>query len=231
MPNTRKTNKRTPAAAPPSQNASRKTARQPGLPRARGEETRARLLQAAYDEFLRRGYHGTSMRQIAAAAGVAVGGIYNHFANKEAIFAAVLDANHPYHVILPALEQTQGDSLEDFMRDAARLIQAEVLGVEEKLMPLAFIEVVEFQGRHLKELAEKLFPPLMGFVQRLNEQTGQLRNVPVPVVLRTFLSLMIGYMFTQMVLKNSPLLDNNDFDWFGGMVDIYLHGIAARPPR
>ncbi|MBF8283944.1 MAG: hypothetical protein HW378_2859, partial [Anaerolineales bacterium] len=70
-------------------------------PTSRGEVTRTKLLEVAHGLFLENGFHGTSMRDIADAAGIAVGGIYNHFSDKEAIFAAVLDAYHPYHVILP----------------------------------------------------------------------------------------------------------------------------------
>src|SRR5688572_9182786 len=90
-----------PTAMPPSTKKkpkpSQRKARSAPPASARGEETRARLLDAAYAEFRRNGFHGTSMRQIAQAAGLAVGGIYNHFHGKEDIFAAVLDSRHPYH--------------------------------------------------------------------------------------------------------------------------------------
>ena len=41
-------------------------------PETKGERTRAALIEAGYHLFLRRGYHGTSMRDIARAAGEAV---------------------------------------------------------------------------------------------------------------------------------------------------------------
>ena len=51
---------------------------------SRGERTRAEIIQAAHDLFIQQGYHGTSMRQIAGQAGIALGGLYNHFESKEA---------------------------------------------------------------------------------------------------------------------------------------------------
>ena len=57
-------------------------------PATKGERTRAVLLDAAKRLFVSNGYHGTSMRQIADEAGLALGGIYNHFGNKEDIFVA-----------------------------------------------------------------------------------------------------------------------------------------------
>ena len=45
-------------------------------------ETRDRLLQAAADVFAERGYDGTRVADIAAAAGVSNGALYAHFASK-----------------------------------------------------------------------------------------------------------------------------------------------------
>lgn len=49
----------------------------------RGERTRTEILQAAYNLFMLKGYHGTSMRQIAQETGIALGSIYNHFSGKD----------------------------------------------------------------------------------------------------------------------------------------------------
>ncbi len=198
---------------------------------SRGEETRARVLEAALEQFLQHGFHGTNMRGIAATAGVAVGGIYNHFDNKEAIFAAVLDAYHPYHLVMPALEKTQGRDSEAFIRDAARLIHDGIRGSEDRLIPLMFIELLEFQGRHLTDMAERVFPQVLVFVQRLAEHSGQLRPIPLPVVLRTLMGLMIGYLMTDLILRNVPFIQQMDYDWFGGTLDVYLHGLIADDGR
>lgn len=45
-------------------------------------ETRGRLLRAAADVFAERGYDGTRVADIAAAAGVSNGALYAHFASK-----------------------------------------------------------------------------------------------------------------------------------------------------
>ena len=57
---------------------------------ARGEQTQKDILQSALELFLNHGYHGTSMRRIAQQAGIALGGIYNHFSSKEDLFVKIL---------------------------------------------------------------------------------------------------------------------------------------------
>ncbi|MBM4423388.1 MAG: TetR/AcrR family transcriptional regulator [Chloroflexi bacterium] len=194
-------------------------------PQSKGEQTRSAIIGAAYGLFLKNGFHGTSMRQIAEKADLALGGIYNHFGSKEEIFAAVLDAYHPYHTIFPALETTEGETVELFMRDAARRVKNEIEGTETKLLPLLFIELVEFQGCHLATLAEKLMPTILAFVQRMVGRQGKLRNVPPPIMIRMLFATFAGYLMTEMVLKNIPAFKNAELDWFDGMMDVYLHGI------
>lgn len=57
------------------------------------EATRARLLQAATDEFAARGIAGARVDRIGAAAKVNKALIYTYFGNKEQLFDAVMDAH------------------------------------------------------------------------------------------------------------------------------------------
>ena len=50
---------------------------------------RAQLLDAALHCFVVKGFHQTSMRDIAAQAGVSLGSLYNHFDSKSALIAEI----------------------------------------------------------------------------------------------------------------------------------------------
>ena len=54
------------------------------------EETRQRLLDAAAAEFLRRGFEGTRVADIAAGAELSNGALYGHFRSKTELLAAAL---------------------------------------------------------------------------------------------------------------------------------------------
>ncbi|PMB28130.1 hypothetical protein CEN47_14340, partial [Fischerella thermalis CCMEE 5319] len=95
-------------------------------PTRKGEQTLSRILNAAYALFMAQGYHGTSMRQIAQRAGLTLGGVYTHFASKEEIWKAVLFERHPYHTILPVLRATKEETVEMFLRNAARRLVSEL---------------------------------------------------------------------------------------------------------
>jgi AcrR family transcriptional regulator len=193
---------------------------------SKGERTRAALVDAAYRLFIERGYHGTSMRQIADEVGLALGGAYNHFGSKEAIFEAVLTAYHPYHDVLPALENAQGATLEELVRDAAtRAVEA--FRMRHDTLQLLFVEIVEFDRIHVSKLFEQVFPRMMAFAQRLQEVHGPLRPLPLIDVLRTFIGMFFSYFLTEMLIGEQlpAKLRRNSFDH---AVDIFLHGVLER---
>lgn len=55
-----------------------------------GGAGRTKILKSAADIFVRKGYHQTTVDEIARAMGVAKGTIYNHFAGKEDLYLAVI---------------------------------------------------------------------------------------------------------------------------------------------
>jgi len=53
--------------------------------------TAERPLDAAESQFAARGFEGATLREIARGAGIREPDLYNYFASKEALYAAVLD--------------------------------------------------------------------------------------------------------------------------------------------
>src|SRR6202021_4256177 len=64
----------------------------PGKRAAQGRATRGQLIEVATSLFADHGYEGTSIEAVLTAAGVSRGALYHHFAGKEALFTAVLEA-------------------------------------------------------------------------------------------------------------------------------------------
>jgi AcrR family transcriptional regulator len=59
---------------------------------AQGQATRDQLIEVATALFAEHGYEDTSIEAVLAAAGVSRGALYHHFAGKDALFQAVVQA-------------------------------------------------------------------------------------------------------------------------------------------
>jgi AcrR family transcriptional regulator len=57
------------------------------------EARRNQILDAAWSCFSRRGYHQTTMQDIATDAGISAGAIYRYYPSKEAVLAAITERN------------------------------------------------------------------------------------------------------------------------------------------
>jgi AcrR family transcriptional regulator len=77
------------------------------VPRS-AEQTRGRILEAAYKLFRRQGYNRVTMDDIAKAAELTKRTLYHHFNSKDQLLADVLESQH--HLALQAF-RTFGDNL------------------------------------------------------------------------------------------------------------------------
>lgn len=77
-------------------------------------ETRERLLGAAAGVFAERGYDGTRVADIAAAAGVSNGALYAHFGSKADLLVAALRA-HGQRLLADLFTADPGQSIADLL--------------------------------------------------------------------------------------------------------------------
>ena len=105
---------------------------------------RRAIVEAATDVFLRNGYRGTSMDEIAARAAVSKQTVYKHFADKESLFSAIVRAavdaaGDP--VLGDATELADSEDLATDLRALARRQLEQV--VQQRLMQLRRLVIGE----------------------------------------------------------------------------------------
>jgi AcrR family transcriptional regulator len=195
----------------------------PRSSREKSAETRTHIVDTAYQLFVERGYSATSMRDIGQGAEVTVGAIYNHFQTKEEIWKEVLLTKHPYHEIFPLLLSAQGETVAEVVRASARAMVQELFKRPD-LFNLLFIELVEFKGKHVPDVFEAIFPEVAALQSIFKGKRGQMRSIPGPILLRSFVGLFFSYYITGMLMKDLPgvSIDEASLDRF---VDLYLYGI------
>jgi TetR/AcrR family transcriptional repressor of mexJK operon len=193
---------------------------------SKGDRTRRQIVDAAYRLMIRQGYAATSMRQIAARAHLALGGIYNHFSSKADVFAAIVEERHPFLEILPILNAVEGDSVESFVRNAAHTLVDE-LGHHPDFLNLMLIEIVEFKATHVPRLFG-MFPPLiLPVTQRIGQLDGNIRQMPPLDLARAFLGMFFSYYITE-ILVGQAVPSGRPSETLDHFVDIFLYGILVQ---
>jgi AcrR family transcriptional regulator len=190
----------------------------------KGEVTRLAIEDAALQLFLEQGYHATSMRQIAERAGLALGGIYNHFASKDQIFEAIIVDQHPYKRILPLILAVEEVTPEEFFGSAFRIVIRE-LGKQPEFINLMFIELIEFKGRHGSTMLREIAPKILPVFEKTVKSMKGLRVTNPAVLMRSFFGMIISYFVTEMIISNSvisKLMPRNSTDVY---IDLFLKGI------
>lgn len=84
------------------------------IPGVTAADTRERLLRGAAEVFARRGYDGTRVADIAAAAGVSNGALYAHFTSKAELLVAALRA-HGRRLLAEAFAADPDQSVTDLL--------------------------------------------------------------------------------------------------------------------
>jgi AcrR family transcriptional regulator len=190
----------------------------------KGERTRQAIIDAAHDVFLEKGFHAASMRQIAKGAGIAVGGIYNHFESKEDIFSAIVRARHPYKRILPIALAAEGDDVETFVKNTGQAVVKE-LSDNPDYVNLLFIEILEFRGKHMAEIFQDIFPQVLPLLKRF--QAGNAREIPPMMLMRIFIGTFIAYYLTEISFGEVAMPDMQG-EAMEHFVDVFLNGVLEK---
>jgi AcrR family transcriptional regulator len=170
------------------------------------------------------------MRQIAQHAGIALGGLYNHFASKEEVFREVFMEYHPYRTVVPMIINARRDTFEQFISDAFYYIIA-VLRDKPDFMKLMFVEMVEFNSRHVQEMFVAIFPQLFPIVEdivRANQE--QLRPIHPVVIMRAFIGSFFAFYLTETMLgQHAPPEFAQDAEEH--FIQVFLGGVLKSMPQ
>lgn len=171
------------------------------------------------------------MRQIATEIGLAVGGIYNHYQSKDAIFKALLQERSISPQLIDAINAIQGTDGPDMLRQA--LIASRHIARENtQFIGLVMIDMREFDGSTIRSLMGSMLPQFLRFVQRAMAAGGIRKEINLFVLLRSFVMTMLGYILTDLVdfprgYETIPgTIVPDDEAWQNAIIDVYLSGIA-----
>ena len=199
----------------------------------RGEETRAKLIEATRRVVREVGYAHASTRVIAHAAGVAEGTIYRHFPDKASLFfATVLESNAPVVEWVTALPDRAGTgSVEDNLVDAAvRLASLQDDVVPLELAIAADPELAAYRQKAMADAGPSLPPgppEALAAYLAAEQRLGRLREDVDPTEAA---AVLLGVLFSIGTLP--PIGDRGPGrDRVASAVRLVVRGLQSTSPN
>ncbi|MBZ0303064.1 MAG: TetR/AcrR family transcriptional regulator [Anaerolineae bacterium] len=167
---------------------------------------RDQILDAATAVFADKGFQRATIHDIAQAAGVADGTIYNYFENKPALLLGIMNR-------LNETERREGDLAQGTQIDLRAFFEAyfrQRLGFlaldHLKAFQIVLSEVLvnpELRALYMQQVVEPTFAMAEIQFNRLVE-AGRIRQVNVPLTMRVMAATFLGLLFLR-VLDDSSL--------------------------
>ena len=195
------------------------------------EDTRDRILKAAQKLFARRGYGGTSTRDLAQAAGVGEGTLFRHFENKKAILVEV--ATQGWVEILTDL-LTELSEMASY-RAIAQVMRKRMLRLNANtdILRVCFMEVQfhpELRDRIQTDVIDKMTDVAEAFFQTAMDR-GIYRPMNARTVARIFLGMFTVSGFSQSTLAGEASSPKAMQEMAETLADIFLNGVLIGPPQ
>ncbi|HYC42470.1 MAG TPA: TetR/AcrR family transcriptional regulator [Noviherbaspirillum sp.] len=193
------------------------------------------LLAAALDLFVERGFAATRLDDVAARAGVSKGTLYLYFTNKEELFKAVVREN-----VVPVLGEAEGilDAFEgstvDLFRELIlgwweRIGATKLSGITKLMMAESsnFPEVAQFYHDEVIKRADAMIARLL----KRGIERGEFRQLDIEHATHVVCSPMIMLMMWKHSFSACRPEEMSPEAYLNAFVDLFLHGMLAKPSR
>jgi AcrR family transcriptional regulator len=195
----------------------------------RREMTRFHLLAAAAQVFARKGFHGASIDDVAAAAGFTKGAVYSNFKNKEDLFLGVLDQRIAEQFVAVRAALAEAAALPPDARSNlfTGLTTEWLWGNEEWQLLMLEFSLYAVRNPHARRklaertrLDEELLQPL---IEAELDRAGNEPPIPVDQLTAIFLALFSG-----IALKHATNPTDSDDTLIESAITFVTHALEPR---
>jgi AcrR family transcriptional regulator len=190
--------------------------------------TRSEVLQAAARVFPKRGYHQTTVEEVADQAGLSIGAVYSNFASKADLFLTLYEQHVERWVGELEARVLEGETPTERTR-AAGLWWADFMKHEQAWMLLE----IEFWAHavrdpDLRKRFGALFAPLRQTTGELIERAALDFGLTLPAPANQ-LAMGVTALCTGMIVERVLLPESADDEAFGALLEAMLSTIGLAP--
>ncbi|QSY96656.1 TetR/AcrR family transcriptional regulator (plasmid) [Rhizobium bangladeshense] len=190
------------------------------------------ILDAAFEQFVRCGFAGTRVEDIAERVGVTKGTVYVYFETKETLFEAMI--NHfsvPFQELLAITDELSGSAPERLKSILSLLYEQ----IAEDRTTRELVRLVIAEGQRFPDLIDRhhdeFIAPIIAKIDSLIVEgmaSGEFRQIPVE-----FSDMVVAPILTRTVLRlifddrRDPIPNKEAF--LRTYFDLLFNGLLAKP--
>ncbi len=189
------------------------------------KSTREKILEVGLSLFSKKGYIGTTTKDIAQSAGVAELTIFRHFSSKEKLFAEVINK----YSFLPTLKDLLQDIKDKDYREALALIAENFLirlSERRELIRIMHSEIHLYPSK-VKDIyhnfIDEMLKTLASYFRELQNKK-YLRDFNPEIAAKAFLGMFFSYFNAQQFLLRKKRASDNHNLIINEFVDIFIKG-------
>lgn len=201
--------------------------------RMTGDARRSQILQIAIDLFSRRGFSGTTTKEIARAAGVSEAIIFRHFANKDELYSAILD-----HKACSRTFQSHFEEVAEKVKakdDYGVFYTMALNALDHHSEDCGFLRLMLHSALEDHDLARMFFESFitdvynfLGDYIRQRQADGAFRQIEPNMVVRAFVGMFVHHSLNNLLWdKEQKLLKISNEEAAKNFSEIMLRGIMT----
>ena len=205
--------------------------------RMTGDRRREQILQTAVDLFSKRGFKGTTTKEIAKASGVSEAMVFRHFASKDELYGAILH-NKGCQDGVQRMPWEENEVLAEAIRqkdDFAVFYNLAKNALDKHHEDVGFMRLLFYSALEEHDLAERFFGEFVariygfigGYIEE-RQRDGVFRKLEPKIAVRAFMGMMIHHSLNNILWdKQRNLLDITNEEAAKNFAEILLRGIGA----
>ncbi len=162
---------------------------------------RDQILDAATHVFAEKGFDRATIRDVAKAAGIADGTIYNYFDNKTALLLGILDRLNATSQRVADFQQAVKSDIHEWMRDYIKQRYETLTPAAYQVFQVIFSEVLvnkELRDRYFGEIIQPTFDMAAGFYEQWIAE-GTVKPLDPPLAMRVLAATVLGLILFRLM--------------------------------
>ena len=174
----------------------------------RAAARKSQIINAAAHLFAEKGFHRTTTRDIADAADVSEGTLYNYFESKDDLLLDIMDMLDDLPSNADQIDQMASEDAREFLVTMMKG-RREIIDQYHPMLQSVLSEILVNPGLRLRYYNEQISPGLVLISQQLQKliDNRQLRSIDVPYTARVLVAMALGLYVLEVL--GDPLIQSH----------------------